>query len=99
MGLLFRGRKSIWLNQGPRLFIVIFRASLSFTVDTHFPSGLAEAASVSERGGRAGGVTWNNPLRGAVRIFSTETCGCWGRRGEGVGRTGSLGLVDAKYYI
>ena len=28
-----------------------------------------------------------------------QTCGCQGGRGEGVGRTGSLGLVDANLHL
>ena len=28
-----------------------------------------------------------------------QTCGSWGVGGMGVGWTGSLGLVDANYYI
>ena len=31
--------------------------------------------------------------------YREQTCGCQGWDGEGEGWTGSLGLVDANYYI
>ena len=41
----------------------------------------------------------------AALLIKRQTCGCQegggrsGREGEGVGGTGSLGLVDTNYYI
>ena len=32
-------------------------------------------------------------------VYREQTCGCQGGEGEGEGKTGSLGLVDADYYI
>ena len=47
---------------------------------------------------------WNLKYGTNEHIYKTETdsytyCGCQGRGGDGEGWTGSLGLVDANYYI